>query len=36
MIYNKKYLFGLHLVSGTKLLNFWNFLSDKGVEGVFC
>lgn len=32
MIYNKKYIFDLHLC----FLNPWNFLSDESDKDVFC
>ena len=32
MIHNKKYIFGLCIIPGTKL---WNFMGDKGLEGLF-
>lgn len=35
MTYNKKYMFDLPPVSGTELLNPWNFLSVKSNRGVF-
>lgn len=33
MIYNKKYVFGLHLYFRHKTLKTWNFLNDKDSRG---
>lgn len=32
MIYSKKYIFGLPLVSGTKLLKFWEFPVIRAIK----
>lgn len=36
IIYNRKYILDLHLISGTNSYNPWNFPSDESSQGILC